>query len=92
MQIRKKRHTCSLETTSIKEASCWVSTMLKVIAMERFSKAEYCEMVLLYGECGRNSQSAARLYKDCFPAGPYPSYQTILSVVKFLRKTDSVTS
>ena len=74
MEMRQKRHTCLLETTSIKEASCWVSTVLKVITMERFSKAEYCEMVLFYGECGRNVQSAARLYRERFLAGPHPSY------------------
>ena len=49
-------------------------------------------MVLLYGECGRTARSAARLYKKHFSAGPHPSYQTILSVVKRLRKTGCVTS
>ena len=45
--------------------------MLKVIAMERFSKAEYCEMALLYGERGRKARSAARLYKKRFSGGPH---------------------
>jgi transposase len=49
-------------------------------------------MVLLYGECGRKARSAARLYRERFPAGPHPSYQTILSVVKRLRETGCVTS
>ena len=92
MQIRKKRHTCSLETTSIKKASCGVSNMLKVIAMKRFSKEEYCEIVLLYGECECEARSAAMLYRERFPAVPHPSYQTIISVVKRLRETGCVTS
>ena len=40
-------------------------------------------MVLLYGECGRKARSAAR-YRERFSAGPHPSYQAILSVVKRL--------
>ena len=77
MKIRKESHTCSLEITSIKEVSCCVSTMLKAIAMERFSKAKYCEMVLLYDECEHKAQSAAKLYEERFPAAPLlikPSY------------------
>ena len=85
MQICKKRHNCSLETTSIKEASCWISTVIKVIAMERFSKAEHGEMVLLYGECERKARSAARLCRERFPAGLNPFYQTILCDIKRLR-------
>ena len=92
MQIRNKRHTCLLETTNIKDTSCWVSTMLKVIAMHRFSKAEYREIDLLYGECRRKARSAAQLYMERFPAGPHPSFQTILSVVKLLREAGCVTS
>ena len=51
MQICKKRHTCSLETASIKKVYCCGFFMLKVIAMERFSKKVCCEVILLYGEC-----------------------------------------
>ena len=66
--------------------------MLKVIAMERFSKAEYCSIiikaeVLLYGECGLKVPLAAKLYRERFPEGPHPSYQTILYIVKRLRET-----
>ena len=60
--------------------------------MERFSKAEYCEMVLLKGEYGRKARSAEMLYRKRFPAGPHPSYKTNLSAVKRLRETFCVTS
>ncbi|GBM26571.1 hypothetical protein AVEN_1175-1 [Araneus ventricosus] len=60
--------------------------------MELFSKNEYCEMILLYGECGRKARLAARLYQQRFPAGPHPSHITILEVVKRKRETGCVTS
>ena len=66
--------------------------MLKIIVMEQFSKAEYCEMVLLYGECGCKTWSAVRLYREHFPASSHPPYQTILFAVKRLRETGCVTS
>ena len=86
-QIHMKRHTCSLYTANIKEASCWVSTILKVLPWNDFFKVEYCEMVLLCGECGGKARSAPWLYRERFPAGPYPSYQTIPSVMKRLKET-----
>ena len=49
-------------------------------------------MVLLHGEYRRKARSAARLYRERFPTGPHPSYQTILSVIKHLRETGCVTS
>lgn len=91
MQIRKKRHACSPET-AIKETASWGCSMLMLMVMAEYSKAEYCEMVLLYGECRRKARSAARLYRQRFPAGPHPSHQTILTVVKRLRETGCITS
>ena len=58
----------------------------------QFSKAEYCAMVLWYGEWGRKARLAARLYLEGIPTGLHFSYQIILSVIKRLRKTGCVTS
>ena len=49
-------------------------------------------MVLFYCECGLKARSATRLYRERLPAGPHPSYSTILSVVKRLMETGCVTS
>ncbi|GBM56089.1 hypothetical protein AVEN_187284-1 [Araneus ventricosus] len=53
---------------------------------------EYCEMLLIYGECGCKAKSSARLYRERFPEGPHPTRQTILKVVKRLRESGGVTS
>ncbi|GBM16500.1 hypothetical protein AVEN_148888-1 [Araneus ventricosus] len=86
-----ERHTCSPETTTIK----WMfllGCMLKLWVMAKFGINEYCEMLLIYGECGRKSKSDARLYRERFPESPHPTRQTILKVVKRLRETGCVTS
>ena len=66
--------------------------MFMFIDIERFSKAEYREMVLLSGECRRNTRSAGRLYRQCCPAGPHPSHQIILTIVKHKREAGCMTS
>ncbi|GBM09417.1 hypothetical protein AVEN_184113-1 [Araneus ventricosus] len=60
--------------------------------MAKFGIEEYCETLLIYGECGRKAKSAARLYRERFPEGPHPTRQTILKVLKRLRETGCVTS
>ncbi|GBM36995.1 hypothetical protein AVEN_153936-1 [Araneus ventricosus] len=85
-----ERHTCSPETTTIK----WMFLLgctLKLRVMAKFGINEYCEM-LIYGECGRKSKSAARLYREHFPEGLRPTRQTILKPVKPLREMGCVTS
>lgn len=66
--------------------------MLILIVMEQFSKAEYCEVFLLYGECRWKSRSAAMFYQRHFPVGLHLSHQTILIVVKSIRKAGCVTN
>ncbi|GFX33877.1 DUF4817 domain-containing protein [Trichonephila clavipes] len=54
-----------------------------------YTNVEYCEMVLLYGQCNRNNTEAARLYSIKFPSGRHPSYCTIVRAVQRLYKTGS---
>ncbi|GFX40203.1 DUF4817 domain-containing protein [Trichonephila clavipes] len=54
-----------------------------------YTNEEYCEMVLLYGQCIRNKREAARLYVIKFPSRRHPSYYTIASAVQRLYKTGS---
>ncbi|GBL93891.1 hypothetical protein AVEN_153649-1 [Araneus ventricosus] len=86
-----ERHTCSPETTTIKRMFLLGCT-LKLRVMAKFGINEYCEMLLIYGECGRKAKSTARLYRERFPEGPHPTRQTILKVVRRLRETGCVTS
>ncbi|GBM96080.1 hypothetical protein AVEN_138620-1 [Araneus ventricosus] len=86
-----ERHTCSPETTTMKSMFL-LGCMLKLRVMAKFDINEYCEMLLIYGECGRKAKSAAKLYRERFPEGPHPTRQTILKVVKRLRETGYVTS
>ncbi|GFX24797.1 DUF4817 domain-containing protein [Trichonephila clavipes] len=54
-----------------------------------YTKEEYCEMVLLYGQYNRNKREVARLYAIKFPRRRHPSCCTIESVVQRLHKTGS---
>lgn len=57
--------------------------------MGTFSNDQYCEMVLLYGECQRNSVQTALQYAIRFPNDPHPTSRTIRKVVHRLRETGS---
>ncbi|GFU88308.1 DUF4817 domain-containing protein [Trichonephila clavipes] len=50
---------------------------------------EYCEKVLLYGQCNRSKRKAARLYAIKFSSRRYPSYCTIARAVQRLYKAGS---
>ncbi|GBL89966.1 hypothetical protein AVEN_178378-1 [Araneus ventricosus] len=86
-----ERHTCSPEITTIKRMFL-LGCVLKLRVMAKFGIIEYCEMLLIYSECGRKAKSAARLYRERFPEGPHPTQQNILEVVKRLREMGCVTS
>ena len=57
----------------------------------KFSTNEYCEMVLIYDEYGRQSRAAQRLYRQRFPGRPHFSRQVIEKTMKRYRETGSVT-
>ncbi|GBM85500.1 hypothetical protein AVEN_167648-1 [Araneus ventricosus] len=86
-----ERYTCSPETTTIKRMFLLGCT-LKLRVMAKFGINEYCEILLIYGECGRKAKSAASLYRERFTESPHPTRQTILKVVKRLSEADCVTS
>ncbi|KAL1490093.1 hypothetical protein ABEB36_012835 [Hypothenemus hampei] len=47
-----------------------------------YTAAEYTEMIILFGECGRNAREAARVYGERFPKRlRYPDHKTILHVL-----------
>ncbi|GBM60337.1 hypothetical protein AVEN_108122-1 [Araneus ventricosus] len=52
MQMRMERHTCSPETTTIKRMFLLGCT-LKLRVMAKLGINEYCDVLLIYGECGR---------------------------------------
>ncbi|GFW72842.1 DUF4817 domain-containing protein [Trichonephila clavipes] len=54
-----------------------------------YTNEEYCEMVLLYGQCNRNKREAARLYAIKLPSRRHPSYCAIARAVQRLYKTGS---
>ncbi|GBM07348.1 hypothetical protein AVEN_187887-1 [Araneus ventricosus] len=84
--MRMERHTYSPEITTIKRVFKLACT-LKLRVMAKFGINKYCEIMLIYGECGCKAKSAARLYRESFPECPHPKRQTILKVVKRLRQT-----
>ncbi|GFT37195.1 DUF4817 domain-containing protein [Trichonephila clavipes] len=54
-----------------------------------YTNEEYCEMVLLYGQCNQSKREAARLYAIEFPSRIYLSYCTIARAVQRLYKAGS---
>ena len=54
-----------------------------------YTNEEYCEIVLLYGQCNRNKKEAARLYSTKFPSWRHPSYCTTARAVQCFYKTGS---
>jgi hypothetical protein len=54
------------------------------------SSADYVEMLIIFGECGRNATEAARIFSDCFPDRPSPDHKTILRVLARIQETGKV--
>uniref|UniRef100_T1GNF0 DUF4817 domain-containing protein n=1 Tax=Megaselia scalaris TaxID=36166 RepID=T1GNF0_MEGSC len=52
--------------------------------MDAYSFEDYTEMVIIYGEAGRNSRQAARIFEERF--GRKPDHKTILRVVSQLKE------
>jgi hypothetical protein len=46
-----------------------------------YSAADYVEILLIHGECGRNARAAARMYAQRFPNRNHPNHKVILSTV-----------
>ncbi|GFX04240.1 DUF4817 domain-containing protein [Trichonephila clavipes] len=54
-----------------------------------YTKEEYCDMVLLYGQCNQNQRESTRHYAIKFPSQRCPSYCTISLAVQRLYKIGS---
>jgi hypothetical protein len=54
---------------------------------EIYSAADYVEMLIILGECGRNAREAARVFSDRFPDRPSSDHKTILRVVARAQET-----
>jgi coenzyme F420-reducing hydrogenase alpha subunit len=52
-----------------------------------YSAAYYVEMLLIYGECGRNARPAARMYTQRFPNRNHPNHKVILSAIARIIET-----
>jgi hypothetical protein len=57
---------------------------------EMYSAADYVEMLIIFGECGRNAREAARIFSDRFPDRPSPDHKTILRVLARAQETGKV--
>jgi hypothetical protein len=56
-----------------------------------YTAAEYAEMLILYGECGRNARENAREYAIRFPRRlSHPNYNVFLRLVYRARDTGSL--
>ncbi|GBM61949.1 hypothetical protein AVEN_60808-1 [Araneus ventricosus] len=64
-----ERHTCAPETTTIKRMFL-LGCALKLRIMAKIGIKELCEMMLIYGECGRKAKSAASCIVNVFLKAP----------------------
>lgn len=68
------------------QVSCYYFTK-----MPTYTSAEYVEMIILYGECGRSALETSRRYRDLFPNREhYPCHNVILRAINRLRVTGNV--
>lgn len=55
-----------------------------------YTPNEYCDMIIIYGECGESAQNAAQEYAIRFPQRRAPNAQVILRLINRIRQTGSV--
>lgn len=55
-----------------------------------YTSAEYCEMIIIYGECKRNSEAAAREYAIRFPERRHPNGNVFLRLINRARNTGNL--
>jgi len=51
-----------------------------------FTNNEMCDMILIYGECGRRPREAARTYARRYPEREQPHYKFFMTLESGLRK------
>ncbi|EFN66889.1 hypothetical protein EAG_00283, partial [Camponotus floridanus] len=52
-----------------------------------YSSEEYCEMIILYGECMRNAEATARAYAENFPNRRHPDGNVIRRLINRTRNS-----
>ena len=57
--------------------------------MVEYTFEEYTEMLIIYGEAGRNGRAAQRMYHERFPHRPTPSHTIFVRIQQRLRETGS---
>lgn len=55
-----------------------------------YSAADYVNMVIIYGECGRNAREAARVFSERFPARNNPDHKVILRAIQRMQEANEV--
>jgi hypothetical protein len=80
---------CHLDNLNILICHCVFSRSEIVLqnSAEMYSAADYVEMLIIFGECGRNTREAARIFSDRFPDPPFPDHKTILRVLARAQET-----
>jgi hypothetical protein len=54
------------------------------------SVADYLEMIIIFGQCGRNATEAARVFSERFPDRNHPDRKVILRAIARTHQTDQV--
>jgi hypothetical protein len=83
---------CHLDNLNISICYCVFSRSEIVLqnSAEMYSAADYVEMLIIFGECGRNAREAERILSDSFPDRPSPDHKTILRVLARAQETGKV--
>lgn len=55
-----------------------------------YTPNEYCDMLIIYGECGQSARIAAQEYAIRFPQRRAPHSDVILRLINRIRETGSV--
>jgi hypothetical protein len=83
---------CHLDNLNILICHCVFSRSENLLqnSAELYSGADYVEMLIIFGECGRNARETARIFSDHFPDQPSPDHKTILRVLARAQETGKV--
>jgi hypothetical protein len=71
----------SLAAGAFKKCQCQIKfdkSMRNLHIIIMYSATDYLEMIIIFGECGRNAREAARVFSECFPNRNHPDHKVIL--------------
>jgi hypothetical protein len=60
------------------------------VPISMYSPADYLEMIIIVGECGRNVTEAARVFSERFPDRNHPDHKVILRAIARTHETGQV--